>query len=121
MLYEESDKNLFKMLDLSLKRFVVLNGFVFKHKPFPKSTGSLYRFGWFYINGYKYSISGWKFKDGLVTFENEKTGEKIKYEIDTFKLKNGEFKKDTFVERIVKSIRNKLSLWLKDLSDKLQS
>jgi len=120
MLYEESDKKLFNELNNSLIKFCYSDGSVLRHKTFPKSSGSLYRFGWFYINDYKYSISGWKFKDGLVTFENEETGEKVKYSIPDISMKNGEFKKDGFIEKNVKLIRRKISKWLKDLSDKLQ-
>lgn len=120
MLYEESDKKLFDTLNKSLVKFCYNNGSVMTHKPFPKTSGSLYRFGWFYINGYKYSISGWKFKDGLVTFEREDTGEKIKYSIPDNNLKNGQFKKDGLIEKNVKLIRRVISKWLKDLSDKLQ-
>lgn len=118
---EEADKKLFAALDTSLKKYAYHTGSTYSHTPFPKSSGSLYRFGWFYINGYKYSVSGLKFKDGLVTFENESTGEKVKYLIETHELRNGNFKKDTLFEKYVKLVRNKLSLWLKELSDKLQS
>lgn len=113
------DKKLFAILEISLKKFCNENGFTFKHTPFPKQSGSLYRFGWFYINGYRYSISGWKFKDGLVTFERDDTNEKIKYSIPDKKIKNGIFKKDSFIEKNVKHIRKQVSIWLKDLSDKL--
>ena len=41
----------------------------FIHEPYQKETETLYRFGWFHINNYKYSISGWKFMDDIVTFE----------------------------------------------------
>jgi hypothetical protein len=119
MLYEESDKRLFKELEGSLNKFCYSTKAEIYHKPFPKSTGSLYRFGWFYINGYKYSVSGWKFKDGLVTFENEDTHEKVKYSITDNMMRVGEFKKDGIIEKYVKLLRRKLSKILKELSDKL--
>ena len=119
-LLNDNDKMLLNGLISSLQMFAYENGHVISHKPIEKATGSLYRFGWFYINGYKYSISGWKFKDGLVTFENEETGEKVKFSISDNSMKVGKFKKDKFIEKNVKLIRRKISKWLKDLSDKLQ-
>lgn len=116
----DKDKRLFETLMESLEIYTMFNGNTVKHEPLEKTTGSLYRFGWFYINGYKYSVSGWKFRDGLVTFENEETGEKVKYSIPNNAMKVGEFKKDNFLEKYVKLVRRTLSKKLKELSDKLQ-
>lgn len=85
-----------------------------------RDTESLYRFGWYHINGYKYSVSGWAFQKNVVTFESE-TGEKVKYSISENKSIFGEFKKDNFIDSIQKKIRNNLADWLKDLSDKLRT
>jgi len=84
-----------------------------------RDTESLYRFGWFYINDYKYSVSGWAFLKGIVTFESE-DGYKVKYSIPNKLTFVNEFKKDTFISKNIKKVRIKLSKWLKDLSDKLQ-
>ena len=85
-----------------------------------RETESLYRFGWFYINGYKYSISGWSFKKQVVSFERE-DGEKVKYSIEDKKEIMGNFKKDTKLNSISKKLRNNLADLLKDLSDKLRT
>jgi len=92
-----------------------------EYKKADRETESLYRFGWFIIDGYKYSISAWSFKKGQVTFEM-KNGTKVKYSIPNHMyLGETDFKKDTFIEMIIKKFRTSLSKWLKDLSDKLQS
>ena len=85
-----------------------------------RDTESLYRFGWFHINGYKYSVSGWSFKKQVVTFENEK-GEKVKYSIPNKITFGGDFKKDNLFFSIQKKLRNNLADWLKDLSVKLRT
>lgn len=120
MLRDKMDINRLNELLASLNIWVSKSNNVYSHAELEKDTGSLYRFGWFYINGYKYSVSGWKFKDGIVTFECETTGEKIKYNIVESKVINKVFKKDTLLIGITKKIRTKISMWLKDLSDKLQ-
>lgn len=86
-----------------------------------RDTESLYRFGWFYINGYKYSISAWSFQKKVITFES-KGGTKVKYSIPN-KLTFGptNFKKDTYLTSIQKRLRNGLADFLKDLSDKLRT
>lgn len=85
-----------------------------------RETESLYRFGWFYVYGYKYSVSGWSFQKQVVTFENE-IGEKIKYSIPNKITFAGDFTKDGFLFSIQKKLRNNLADWLKDLSDKLRT
>lgn len=122
MLKDEKDQiNLSKLLDSldiwkSKHRWTSVY-----HINYEKETGTLYRFGWFIINGYKHSVVGWQFKTGVVTFENEKTHEKIKYDLIDHCVLYSEFKKDNILLSIKKRLFNKLSLWLKDLSDKLQS
>ena len=88
----------------------------FIHETYQKETETLYRFGWFYINNYKYSISGWKFMDDIVTFECETSGTKVKFDINVSNTLNNSFKRDN----LIRKIRSKMSLWLKDLSDKLR-
>ncbi len=85
-----------------------------------RETESLYRFGWFYVNGYKYSVSGWSFQKQVVTFENEK-GEKIKYSIPNKMTFKDDFQTDSFLFGIQKKLRNYLADRLKDLSDKLRT
>lgn len=89
------------------------------HLSYEHNTGSLYRFGWFVINGYKYAIVGWQFKEGIVTFENDKTHEKIKYDMINDCEKTILFKRKNY-SHFMYNIKRKLSIWLKDLSDKLQ-
>jgi len=116
-----SDTKLLNKLMASLYMYNIRTRATIDHKPNTKTTGSLYRFGLFYINGYKYSVSGWKFKDDIVTFENEDTGEKFKFSIvEADVIYDKDFKKDGFFEKYVKLIRKKISNTLKDLSDKLQ-
>lgn len=93
----------------------------FKHVPTIKHTESLYRYGIFEFDGQEYSISAWKFITDVVTFENEKTQKKIKFSIKTREVIYGEFERTSFIEKNVKYIRNTLSIWLKDLSDKLHT
>ena len=85
-----------------------------------RDTESLYRFGWFTIEDYEYSISAWSFKKRIITFE-DKVGNKVKYSIRDKSVIGLPFKKDTLYVSIKKRIKNKLVNWLKDLSDKLQS
>ena len=89
-----------------------------QHKPNHRQTESLYRFGWFIINDHIYSISEWSFIKGHVTFESE-NGYKVKYSIPNKITIDGDFKKNSFIEKITRKVRIKLSTWLKDLSDKL--
>jgi len=85
-----------------------------------RDTESLYRFGWFYINNYKYSISGWSFRKKIVTFE-DLDGNKIKFSIVNKLTFGGEFKKDSFFITVSKKIRNSIANYLKDISDKLRT
>lgn len=119
MLKEKSDiSNLNELLE-SLRQWSSKTGNYVDQLAYEKPTGSLYRFGWFYINGYKYSISGWKFDDGIVTFENEETGEKVKYNIVQMTVVGKKFKKDTLYTRWLKKIRILISIILRKISDKL--
>lgn len=121
MLKEKNDITRLESLICSLKIWSRVTHNAFSHYEYEKDTGSLYRFGWFNINGYKYSVSGWKFKEGIVTFENEDTGEKIKYDIMLSRPVNGgHFTKDDFFTGNIKKLRIKVSIWLRKLSDKLQ-
>lgn len=115
----EKDTTRFNDLIDSLKSYIKINNFTFKYKPYEKETNSLYRFGWFYINGYKYSISSWNFRDNIVVFEEE-NGEKIKYDIDILNVIGEKFVKDGKIVSLLKKIRSKLSNCLRSLSDKLQ-
>lgn len=115
MLRDNKDIELLETLITSLNKWQSKNKTDFKHTEHIKETGSLYRFGYWYFYDTKYSISGWKFRDGIVTFENEQTGEKVKYSIDDAIIKNGKFSRDGLLTKI----RKKISQWLKDLSDKL--
>lgn len=120
MLREQSDLNNLRSLMCSLKIWATVTNNTISHEEYRKETGSLYRFGWFIINGYKYSISGWKFKEGIVTFEEESTGEKVKYDIMLSRTLNKEFGRDNILTYIIKNARIKLSVLLRNLSDKLQ-
>lgn len=120
MLREQSDLNKFNSLMCSLEIWATVTHNTVSHEEYNKESGSLYRYGWFIINGYRYSISGWKFREGIVTFEEESTGEKIKYDIMLSRVLNKEFKRDNFVSSIVKKTRIKLSVLLRKISDKLQ-
>ena len=120
MLREQTDLNKFHSLMCSLEIWATVTHNQVDHAEFEKESGSLYRFGWFIINGYRYSISGWKFREGIVTFEEETTGEKIKYDIMLSRVLNKEFKRDSLISSIVKKTRIKLSVWLRKISDKLQ-
>ena len=120
MLRDNEDKNRLYYLLNSMNTWAKKTNNAFTHTEFDKETGSLYRFGWFVINGYKYSVSGWKFKEGVVTFEHEDTHEKIKYDIMTCDVMNKKFKKDTFLQHHIKKIRVTFSDLLRTLSDKLQ-
>lgn len=120
MLREQTDLNKFNSLMLSLKIWSNVTHNHVEHVGNEKETGTLYRFGWFIINGYRYSISGWKFREGIVTFEEETTGEKIKYDIMLSVVLNKKFKKDSFISSIIKLVRVKSSILLRNISDKLQ-
>lgn len=85
-----------------------------------RDTESLYRFGWFYINDYKYSVSGWSFRKKIVSFEDA-LGNKVKFSIVDKSTFGGEFKKDGTFLSIKKKISNGLANWLKDISDKLRT
>ena len=110
------DKINYNLLTTSLKS----SPYSVRFEPNNRDTESLYRFGWFYIHEYKYSVSGWSFKKKVVTFECE-DGTKVKYSIEEQKTIMGEFKKDNKIVCINKKIRNRLADWLKDLSDKLRT
>ena len=94
------------------------NKLKFEHND--RDTESLYRFGWFYINDYKYSISGWSFRKKIVTFEDE-LGNKVKFSVANRLTFGGDFKKDGIVVGIKKKFRNGIANWLKDISDKLRT
>lgn len=111
----EKDKDNLQNLKISL----AMAKYIVSYKEPTKNTNSLYRFGYFIINGYEYFISAWSFHSNIVTFEN-KEGKKVKYNIETKKTIGDDFKTDTVFEKIIKFIRIKLSSLLKDLSDKLQ-
>jgi len=85
-----------------------------------RDTESLYRFGWFHINDYKYSVSGWSFRKKIVTFEDV-DGNKIKFSIANKLTFGGDFKKDNLIAGITKKIRNGIANYLKDISDKLRT
>ena len=113
----ESDRKNYRSLCESLDK----SKYNVDYRKNDRETESLYRFGWFIINGYEYSISAWSFKKGQVTFEND-NGVKVKYSIyNKIHFGDTEFKQDNPIEMVVKKVRNGLAKWLKDLSDKLQS
>jgi len=85
-----------------------------------RDTESLYRFGWFHINDYKYSISGWSFRKKIVTFEDT-DGNKIKFSVANKLTFEGDFKKDNLITGLTKKIRNGIANYLKDISDKLRT
>ncbi len=121
MLKDNKEKNYLLELLCSLyiwKKTSIFN--TLDHQEYAKETGTLYRFGWFYINGYKYAIVSWQFNNGIVTFEEETTHHKIKYNIQKHYTLTDEFKKDAFLISIKKKVLNCISSWLKDLSDKLR-
>ena len=120
MLKEQSDINKFNSLMCSLEIWGKATHNHVTHEEFGKDSGSLYRYGWFIINGYRYSISGWKIREGIVTFEREDTGEKVKFDIMLSRTVSNEFQRDSFITKITKKIRILLSVWLRKLSDKLQ-
>jgi len=119
MLKNEDDIKRFDVLIESLKVYSKKNNFMFKYKSYEKETNSLYRFGWFFINEYKYSVSSWNFKKNIVVFENENE-KKIKYDVDNKTVYGEKFVKDTKITVLMKKIRKSLSNWLGNLSDKLQ-
>lgn len=120
MLKERSDIEKLHKLKESLNQWTEKTSNSFKYTKYEKNSESLYRFGWFFINDYKYSISGWKFGAGIITFENEANGEKIKYNIGEQSVIGKEFTKDSWIEKVFKTIRYKLSHLLRTWSDKLQ-
>ncbi len=120
MLKEQADLNKFSSLMCSLEIWATVTHNHVSHEEYEKDSGSLYRFGWFVINGYRYSISGWKIREGIVTFEREDTGEKVKFDIMLSRTVNNEFQRDGFFTKITKKSRILLSVWLRKLSDKLQ-
>jgi hypothetical protein len=120
MLRDKNDIINLDKLIASLKTWSIDSNNVFAHENFKKETGTLNRFGWFYINTYKYSISGWQFKTGIITFENEINGEKIKFDITASKVIKNKFIKDSKIEMYKKNIRTKLSNWFGEISDKLR-
>lgn len=102
MLKDSNDIDKFNSLMKSLHIWSIVTHGTTSHEEYHKETGSLYRFGWFIINGYRYSVSGWKFKDGIVTFEEENTGSKIKYDIMLSMVLNNDFKKIAFLQPLLK-------------------
>jgi len=90
------------------------------HKPFEKHTCSLYRFGWFYINDYEYSISEWRFRNGIIKFFTEETGDYITFNINTSEVIGNSFVKDSWPLYISKKIRINIVKVLRKLIDKLQ-
>ena len=85
-----------------------------------RETESLYRFGWFYINNYKYNISAWSFQKNIVTFESI-NGLQVKYNMSSKLTTMNTFKQDTLFVTFQRKIRNGLADFLKDLSDKLRT
>lgn len=120
MLRDKDDIDKFNLLCCSLNNWASNTNNNVRYIEYKKETGSLYRYGWFIINGYKYSISGWKLKDGIITFENEISGEKIKYDIINSDVVNKTFIKDSLLISMIKKVRITLSKWLRNISDKLQ-
>ncbi len=121
MLREQCDINRLNLLLNSLMIWSKKSKHTVIHKHINYETLSLYRYGWFYINHYKYSISGWQLKDNLVTFENEDNHQKIKYAINENNVINVEFKKDNMYNSFIRKLKKLLSNKLRYLSDKLQS
>jgi len=111
---------MFKNLLFCLELWAKKNKNTIQHSFSKKETGSLYRFGIFKINGYNYSISGWRFDKHIITFENEETGEKIKFDIEKSETIYNRFKKDGFIQSKNKKIRNFISDWLQGLSDAIR-
>lgn len=121
MLTEDNDIHNHTTLHNSLTQWSLNTQNTFSSTPYEKETGSLYRYGWFYINNYKYSISGWNLKTGIVTFEIEATNEKIKFDINQDGEVSTKFPKDNTITVLEKNIKSKISKWLRNMSDKLQS
>jgi hypothetical protein len=120
MLKDENDIKRFFELYTSLESWAKTHHNSFQHSEFEKNTESLNRFGWFIINMIKYSISGWNFRDGIVTFESDSFGMKIKYNIGEQRVIGDHFKKDNWFVVITRKVRLNLSNTLRKLSDKLQ-
>jgi len=120
MLKEQNDIDRLNELKDSLNDWAVKSNNTIIYDEYEKDTESLYRFGWFIINDYKYSISGWKIAGGIITFENEENGEKFKYNMGEHEVIAKPFIKDNLVKKLIKKIRFTLSQWLRELSDKLQ-
>lgn len=115
------DEELLQMLLKSLENWAKKTKNKIRHERFEKETGTLYRFGLFYVNGYKYSISGWVFNKNIVTFENEKNGSKVKFDIDGEKIIYSFFVKDGLLVSYKKGIKNYFSRLFGELSDKLRT
>ena len=121
MLTEKNDIEKLNNLIHSLKIFSISKAMDIKRVDYETHTNSLYRFGWFYINGYKHSISGWNFRKDIIIFEDENTGKKIKYNINTSSVIGEDFIKNSVTTKIQRKLKRKLSRWLRKLSDQLQS
>ena len=121
MLKDSKDKiKLEELMDSLYKWSMKSMYYSILHTEYEKDTGTLYRFGWFFINDEKYAVVSWQFSKGFVTFEHDKTHEKIKFNIN-----ESEFIKDiktpSIYFRFKRRILNRVSKLLKELSDKLQS
>ena len=88
----------------------------FSHEDFDRDTNTLYRYGYFYFNHERHSISAWSKHKKVVTFENEADNVKFKYSYERHKIVYGKLPRF----KLLHILRSKVSIWLKDLSDKLQ-
>jgi len=86
----------------------------FKYLPFETPTNSLYRFGWFLINGRKYSVSAINYKKNIVVFEDDKEY-KVKYNYKEHKIVYNKFRRLTFFDKM----KYKLASYLGSLSERL--
>lgn len=119
MLRHTHDLNKFNLLIHSLEIWAIVTHNTMVHEYSDTNTESLYRFGWFKINGSRYSISSWKYSENIVTFEEEYNGEKIKYDITKSIFMNKVFKIENHTLTIIEKCRINLSEWLRGVSDKL--
>lgn len=119
MLVEHDDK-LLNTLKVSLECWSKTTKNTVTHKFKSKESLSLYRFGIFNINGYDYSISGWRFDTNVVTFENEKTGDKVKFSIIDNDVVKSTFVKDGYFKSKKNRIKLIISDYLRGISDALR-
>lgn len=114
----KDSENLEELIN-SVTEYCSKNNIDFKHILFIKNTESLNRFGTFIFDNEEYMVSGWKYKDKIVTFENKKSNLiKIKYSLLNGFMNNKTVKKTIFV-KLKDDLRYTLKKFLKDLSEKL--